>query len=242
MSYGAYEPHGAAALDYFCGNASAAITLHSEGGKTKDVPLSIFFRSAANLLPLEDLALGLARGRVLDVGAGTGCHSLILQEKGLEVCAVDIVPALVEIMRKRGVSDARCADIFEFAAPPFDTILMLMNGTVMLERLARVAPFLRHLRSLVKLAGQLLLHSTDRRCLADPAEPALQEARRAAGRYFGEVAMQLEYKGKKGAPFTVLMVDPGTLAEEAAKADWSCEILGRHQEGGYLARLSPLAW
>ena len=243
MSSDAYEPHGAAVLDYFHGNASAAVTMHSEGGKTKEVPASLFFRTAASLLPLEDLALGLgvaAGGRVLDVGAGAGCHSLILQEKGVEVCAVDVVPALVEVMQQRGVRDARCADIFEFSAPPFDTILLLMNGTVIVERLARLVPFLDHLRRLLKPEGQLLLHSADLRRLTDPAELARLEARRQAGRYFGEVVTQLEYKGRKGAPFTTLAVDPETLAQEAAKARWSCAVLGEHEEKGYLARLQPV--
>ncbi len=243
MSSDAYEPHGAAVLDYFQGNASAAVTMHSEGGKTKEVPASLFFRTAASLLPLEDLALELgvaAGGRVLDVGAGAGCHSLILQEKGVEVCAVDVVPVLVEVMQQRGVRDARCADIFEFSAPPFDTILLLMNGTVIVERLARLVPFLDHLRRLLKPTGQLLLHSADLRRLTDPAELARLEARRQAGRYFGEFVTQLEYKGKKGATFTVLAVDPETLAQEAAKARWSCEVLGEHEEKGYLARLQPL--
>jgi 2-polyprenyl-3-methyl-5-hydroxy-6-metoxy-1,4-benzoquinol methylase len=243
VSFDCYDPHGAAALDYFNGDTSAAVTVHTEGRKTKQVPMSIFFRTAANLLPLEDVALELAvkaGGRVLDVGAGSGCHSLILQERGAEVCAVDIVPVLVEVMKRRGVRDARCADILEFSAPAFDTILMLMNGAVMLEKLERMAPFLRHLRSLTKPTGQLLLHTADLRRTTDPAELARLEACRQSGRYFGEVATQLEYKGKKGAPFTALMVDPETLEAEAGKAGWSSEVLGWTDGVGYLARLKPL--
>ncbi len=243
MSSDSYAPHGAAVWDYFNGNASAAVTMHTEGGKTKEVPASIFFRGPSNLLPLEDLALDLATasgGRVLDVGAGTGCHSLILQDRGVEVCAVDVVPVLVEVMRQRGVRNVCCADIFEFSAPPFDTILLLMNGTVIVERLARLRPFLDHLRRLLQPEGQLLLHSADLRRLTDLTELARQEANRRAGRYFGENRTQLEYKGKKGAPFTTLAVDPETLAEEARKAGWSCEVLGEHEEKGYLARLRSL--
>jgi len=38
-----------------------------------------FFRTKDNLPPLEKTALDHARGKVLDVGSGAGCHSLILQ-------------------------------------------------------------------------------------------------------------------------------------------------------------------
>ncbi len=244
MSSNGYEPHGDAALDYFRGDSSAAVTMYSENKPTMQVPARLFFRGQDSLLPLEDLALDLAvekGGRVLDVGAGTGCHSLILQDRGIEVCAVDIVPTLVEVMKQRGVRDGRCADIFEFTAEPFDTALMLMNGTVMLERLSRVVPFLRHLRNLLKPDGQLLLHTFDLRTRSDPAELVRQQACRRAGRYFGEIRTQLEYKGRKGAPFTALVVDPDTLAEETSNARWSCEVVARHESAGYLARLVPLA-
>jgi hypothetical protein len=154
---------------------------------------------------------------------------------------VDVVPALVEVMRQRGVRNVCCADIFAFWGPPFDTILLLMNGTVIVERLARLVPFLNHLHCLLKPEGQLLLHSADLRRLTDPAELARQQACRQAGRYFGEMLTQLEYKGRKGAPFTALVVDPDTLALETGKAGWSCEVLSSHESAGYLARLRPLS-
>ena len=44
-----------------------------------------------------------AKGKVLDVGAGSGCHSLVLQEKGIDVTAIDISPLSVETTKERGV-------------------------------------------------------------------------------------------------------------------------------------------
>lgn len=41
---------------------------------------------------LERTALQLATGKILDVGAGSGCHSLALQEAGKDVHAIDISP------------------------------------------------------------------------------------------------------------------------------------------------------
>jgi len=42
----------------------------------------------------------------------------VLQELGLSVCAIDIAPEAVKIMRRRGVRDARCADRFQFREGP----------------------------------------------------------------------------------------------------------------------------
>lgn len=60
---------------------------------------------------LEQKALQLTKGRVLDIGAGSGCHTLALQEKGLEVKAIDISPLSCEAMELRGVR-MRNASIF----------------------------------------------------------------------------------------------------------------------------------
>lgn len=244
MSQAMFDPHGECLRDYLNGKADAVITVHSENKTPHDVPASIFFRDVKHLLPLEDMALDLAvqkGGRVLDAGAGSGCHSLILQERGADVCAVDIVPLLVEVMKRREVRDARCADLFTFSGERFDTILMLMNGTVILERLERLGPFLTHLRSLLHPGGQLLLHSSDLRALTQPEEIARQQANRAAGRYFGEMWTQLEYMGKKGERFMALYLDPDTLAAEASKAGWSTDVLEKSEHGAYLARLTPRA-
>ena len=43
-----------------------------------------------------DMIVDMATGKTLDVGAGSGCHSLVLQEKGIDVTAIDISPLSVE--------------------------------------------------------------------------------------------------------------------------------------------------
>lgn len=48
------------------------------------------------------------RGPVLDLGAGTGDHAAVLQERGLEVLALDLVPEMVRTCRDKGVPAVRC--------------------------------------------------------------------------------------------------------------------------------------
>ena len=73
-------------------------------------------------------ALSLCRGRVLDLGAGAGRHALELQGRGHEVTAIDVSREAVEVMRERGVRDARCGDLDAVDGERFDTILLLMHG------------------------------------------------------------------------------------------------------------------
>ena len=236
-----WSPHGRALLDYFHGDHTAEVVVHEEGGETEAVPIRVFFRGPSEFSALEEAAVDLCRGRVLDAGAGTGCHALVLQELGLSVCAIDIAPEAVEIMRRRGVQDARCADLFRFGGGPFDTILMMMNGIGVVGTLAGLDAFLRDVARLLAPDGQLLVDSYDPRPEEGGGSPRSGPPgaeREASGRYPGELRFRLEYKGRRGLTLGWLFLDPETLTAHAARAGWRCEVIWREEEGHYLARLT----
>ena len=63
----------------------------------------------------------------------------ILQGRGHTVTAIDVMPEAVEVMRRRGVSDARLASWADpeiSVGPSFDTVLALMNGAGVAVRFA----------------------------------------------------------------------------------------------------------
>ncbi len=238
-----WSPHGRALLDFFHGNHAAQVIVHEEGGETEVVPIRVFFRGPSEFSALEEAAVDLCQGRVLDAGAGTGCHALVLQELGLSVCAIDIAPEAVEIMRRRGVRDARCADLFRFEGGPFDTILMMMNGIGIVGTLAGLDALFRDVPRLLAPGGQLLVDSYDPRPEAageegSPGTGSPGAEREASGQYLGEMRFQLEYKGRRGPTLGWLFLDPETLAAHATRAGWQCEVVWREEEGHYLARLT----
>ncbi|HEU5260092.1 MAG TPA: class I SAM-dependent methyltransferase [Gemmatimonadales bacterium] len=96
--------HGRSLWDYFMGDTAAPMVLHSDLGEHDKLAVAGWFRDLTG--PSDRAAVELARGRVLDAGAGTGLHTLALQKRGLSVCAIDFVPEAVAIMRRRGVRDA----------------------------------------------------------------------------------------------------------------------------------------
>jgi RimJ/RimL family protein N-acetyltransferase len=65
----------------------------------------------------RELLPPIACGPALDLGAGAGRVSLWLQQRGIEVTAVDSSPGAVEVCRARGVADARLGDLND---PPTD--------------------------------------------------------------------------------------------------------------------------
>ncbi len=148
-------------------------------------------------------------------------------------------------MRRRGVGDARRADVYGFAGGPFDTVLIFANGAGLAETLSGLPGLLETLERLLVPGGQVLLDSTDLR----PQDPETAAAtscvrdddglwRWQDGRYIGDIQFQLEYGGEKAPPFPQLYVDPDTLADVAARSGWRCEVVERGPGGSYLARLT----
>lgn len=235
----AFHPHGLAMLAYHNGDHDAVIVVDDDYGHHDEFPVEYFFRGGDRFEEYEQMAMDCCRGRVLDVGAGTGCHTLYLEELGFDVVALDIVPELVQVLRERGAKDARCVQISDFSGEGFDTILLLMNGIGLAETLEGVGPLLEHLATLLNAGGQVLADSTDVRVAYDADVSLDDEMLRLDGRYMGEITFQMQYDGEKGPPFPQLYIDPLTLDSYARDVGWQMEILQQSPQGGYLARLTP---
>jgi SAM-dependent methyltransferase len=233
----AMKPFGIAIKDYYAGDTAATVKIYRDDGEISDLAIASFFRSPT-AIALDKVALDNCRGRVLDVGAGVGIHSLYLQNKGFSVCALDVSPEACEVMRKRDVKEVQCASFADFTDEPYDTLLILGRSIGMVEDLAGLDDFLKDVKKLVKRGGQILLNSYDVSKTDNPQHLVYHQANRKSGRYIGEVKMQLEYKGVRG-PFTgFIHFDAATLAGHAVKAGWSCKILVQESDGNYLAQLT----
>ncbi|MCJ7630721.1 MAG: methyltransferase domain-containing protein [Longimicrobiales bacterium] len=232
----AWAPLARALVAYFQGDREAVLTVHADDGEPDAMPVSLFFRSGDELRDVDREALALARGRVLDVGAGVGSLSLILQEGGAAVTSVEVIPEAVEIMVARGVRDPREGRVEDLpTSRDFDTLLMLMNGAALAGTLSRLLPLLQTLDGLVAPGGQILLDSTD---ILERAGSLLGDATWDEGEYPGELQYQMEFRGDRGAPFPQLFIDPRTLGKVASQGGWRMELAWQGGAGEFLARLT----
>lgn len=239
----ALEPYGAALRDYHRGSRGVALGVHTTLGEHDEIPVEVFFRGPGELFPFERAALDLCRGRVLDVGAGTGVHSLILQERGHPVRALEVVPEAVDILEERGVRDVVREDVFDLEDGEFDTLLMMMNGIGPVGTLEGLDRFLNHARSLLARGGQILLDSAEPTPADDPVDPELRglELPESPGGYPGESWIQLEYRGEVAPSFRELYLGEDVLAERAREAGWACSFIHRDELGSYAAQLVPVS-
>ena len=234
-----WEPHALALLAFERGERDASILVVDDLGDTDALPARWFFRGEEEFPSLERRALDLCVGSVLDLGAGAGCHALVLQERGHPVSAVEILPELVDLLHRRNVADARTGSVFAPPAGQWDTVLMLMNGWGLPETLSGLARFFAVVNRLVAPGGRIIADSTDMRGFATGwrSEGGIRLALRDDGRYVGEIQFQLEFGGRRGDPFSQLYVDPDTLSVLAERAGWGVEIVDRGENGAFLSVL-----
>lgn len=234
-----WEPHVLALLAFERGERDASILVVDDLGDTDELPASWFFRGEEEFPSLERRALDLCAGEVLDLGAGAGCHALALQKRGHHVCAVEILPELVDLLHRREVADARAGSVFAPPAGQWNTVLMLMNGWGLPETLSGLERFFAVVDRLVAPGGRIVADSTDMRRFATGwrSEGGIPLAVREDGRYVGEIQFQLEFAGRRGDPFSQLYVDPDTLSVIAGRAGWNVEIVGQGENGAFLSVL-----
>lgn len=227
------DPFGHAITDYFHTGREAFIQVNSNYTEDETIPASLFFRDKNQMPILETTALDLCRGKVLDVGAAAGCHSLILQNRGFDVTAIDKSVLSTEIMTKRGISRVICNDIFSFKGQRFDTILLLMNGAGIGQTLTGLASLLYHLKSLLNQNGQVILDSSDIHYLFEDDDGSVWIDLNN-NQYYGEMEYEIRYKNLSDK-FKWLFVDFNTLCSVCKENGLICKKVldGKHHD--YLA-------
>ena len=229
------DPMGAAILDFQKQGKAARLRVLSSMFEEDEMPVKHLFRSTREMPMLEQKALQLAKGRVLDIGAGAGCHALALQEKGLAVKAIDISPLSCEAMKLRGVKDAECINLFDdHLGMGFDTILLLMNGTGIAGKIEHLPALFQRLKALLNPGGQILIDSSDLKYIYENEDGSFDI--NLNGAYYGEVDYQMVYKNVKGDRFDLLYVDFPLLKSIAETCGLHGELVEEGEHYDYLAR------
>lgn len=226
---------GKAIIDYQNGNYTEDITTSTSISDEDTLPLPYLFRDYKDMPILEQKALNLCKGSVLDIGCGSGSHSLYLQKKGFQVKAIDISKGATEVAKQRGIECVKNLDILT-ETDPFDTVLLLMNGTGIFQELNQVSKYLSHLKSILKPNGQILIDSSDIKYMYEDEDGGLWIDTNA--HYYGELDYFLSYKGEKEAPMKWLYLDFETLKLACETVGLTCELVLEGEHFDYLAKLS----
>lgn len=227
---------GQAIWDYHHQNSPEDLQTETSISEIDELRVEYLFRDFEGMNLLEQKALKLAKGKVLDVGAGAGSHSLFLQnEKNPDVMALDVSPKSIEICKLRGVKNAVCENLLEFEPDEkFDSILLLMNGTGIFETIDKTDIYLQKLYSLLNDDGQILIDGTDILYMYEEEEGGYSIP---VEHYYGELDFIVHYKSEQEAPIKWLYLDFENLRGIAEENGFSVDLI-LEEGNSYLAKLS----
>ena len=226
---------GLALLDFQKGKFTEDIITSTNISDDDSLPITYLFRTFKEMPKLEQKALKLAKGKILDVGCGAGSHSLYFQEKGFQVKSIDISKGAIEVCKLRGLKYVEVKNILD-ETETFDTILLLMNGTGIFQELSQVSKYLTHLKSLLNPNGQILIDSSDIKYMYEDEDGGFWID--AHANYYGELDYYVSYKGKKEVPMKWLYLDFDTLKSACETVGLKCELILEGDHFDYLAKLS----
>ncbi len=228
------DPLGTMLGDFCCGDSEAFLNVWSSTLEMSTMHGATMLRGFEKMNDVEKYALAACRGRILDVGAGAGCHSLVLQSRNLDVDAIDISPGCVEVMHRRGVEKPYHRNILDVRNSRYDTVLMLMNGIGVSGSLDGLNLFIQNLDTLLTPNGQLLVDSTDLTGKFKNEGGAVYDEE---GGYCGETDFVMIYKGLRSDPFSWLYVDFELLHTICHFHGFRCDKLIDTKEKHFLARI-----
>lgn len=182
-----------------------------------------------------------ARGRVLDVGSGAGRHALYLQERGLEVVALDISPLAGEVCRRRGVRQVFTGTVMDLAAAgdgPFDSFLFMGNNLGLLGGAEQAPRLLAALAALAAPGAALLGGGMDPYRTENELHLAYHARNRALGRMGGQVRMRSRHRDLATDWFDYLFATLDELRSLLEGTPWRLEAHETQPNGaGYVALL-----
>lgn len=230
------DPMGTAIDEYHRTGRASTLKVFSSQFDEDEIPVSQLFRTLPEMPAIERFALTMATERILDIGAGSGCHALALQEMGKEVTAIDISELSVKVMQERGVKDARAINLYdERFSEQFDTILLLMNGSGIIGNIEGMERFFKRMKLLLKPEGYIYMDSSDLKYLFEEDDGSFLVD--IADDYYGLIDFRMQYKQVKGDTFDWLYIDFDTLSFYAEQYGFTAELVCEGEHYDYLARL-----
>ena len=230
------DPLGRAIHDYHRGEQDEPL-VDRDGTATREQPIGEFYFEERD--PEREDARWEASwisGPALDIGAGAGRETLFFQE-GFETVAIDVSRCLVDVMRERGVCDARLGDMFalreSFERDRFRSAFAFGTQIGLVGSMQGLRRFLGDLAFVTTPDATALLHGYDperaatREILGYRADPTPGLAYRV---------YHTEYKdGKETMLFRLF--GPDRLREAAVGTGWAVAEVRHFSENTYVAAL-----
>lgn len=212
-----FEPFAQAFHDYQFDEMNGPL-LYRRGNQSKEANIEVYFDK------FEGKGSWLAshlNGPLLDMGAGAGRHSLYFQDQ-YETIAIEKTETLIEVLRDRGVTDARQADMFnlpkEFGESRFKSAIALGTQACLSRSRKGLNQFLKDLayvtteNATAVIDGYDPTHEDTKEILDYYKDPSNGLAYRL---------LQMEYREILGDIWLYRLFTPDRIREATTSTNWT---------------------
>lgn len=210
-----------------------------EDGHVDSWAAARYIAGVESFLPCERRTLDRVRGRTLDVGAGAGRVSMALQERGVEVTALDTSRGAIEVARRWGVRTTVNGTVADHIVDGvhYDSIVLYGNNLGLLESRERAGFFLAELAALAAPGGRIIGQGNDPYAKKHPVHLAYYEHNRRRGRLAGQWTMRQRQQNIASPWYEYLYLSPHELEELLSGSPWRLVDVDDAETPVYFAEL-----
>ena len=182
-----------------------------------------YFADYKDWSAVQKKAIRYVKGKTLDVGCGAGSVSLYLQNKKVDVVAIDNSPLAIQVCKGRGVKNARVLPIEKidsFKSNTFDTIIMYGNNFGLFGSFKKAKRLLKIFHKITSPGALIITENVDPYKTKDPVHLAYHEFNRKRGRMPGQLRIRIRFRNYTGDWFDYLIVSKNEMKEILKDTGW----------------------
>jgi SAM-dependent methyltransferase len=196
-----------------------------------------YFAEYKDWKPLEQEAIALASGRVLDVGCGAGRVALYLQGQGLQVVAIDNSPGAIQMCTSRNVVDARLMAFTSINSSlgHLNCLVLFGNNFGLFGSLSTARWLLGKIYTLSSPDATIVATAVDPYGTDNPDHLRYHERNRKRGRMPGQLRIRVRHRLFIGPWFDYLFASQSELEKILDGTSWKLRDVLRHGGPSYVA-------